>query len=612
MGQENNEKEAKTPVKALPESNMKKQENNKKDVETPAEASTKPDSNKKEANTPLGASNRPEPSRKKTPKSLKAKTKIAKKSVASNSLNTRKDNGGPQVQRRRRRRRRRNNILKGNKETSNIEEQDVKKLNSREEIKEKNVVNEERNEKRHQPLMNQEKISELEKRKQDKRNKGKYGGSENSIKSQKNKERHDVREKSRHNEKKEEKLGGLIFMCNAKTKPDCFRHAVMGVSTSKKDLVMGIKPGLKLFLFDFDLKLLYGIYKASSSGGMKLEPRAFGGAFPAQVRFIVEKDCFPLPEGVFKKAIKENYNENHKFKTELTVRQVRKLTELFRPAGVHLNAVPVRSPQVARVYDQNREVDERVREVWPHSHRETLARDPYTNGDSNSYPLLSHERDQLTARRDVTSIPREEIPRDLFLTEREYRTYGLQGERTNLNPPSQYVPTSETYQKDYEREHLLRQPDHIYRDAVPAHRETLYSDHLYFNEKDYQNYGLGARRELPTAAPVTSATTALGSYTSDPYYAYRYGASSGDPYLPPVRREEVPSSSYSVGGTYPVETAHLRRIETDQLDRLYATYAADALPRYNQTQHHQGAQPEAASVPVSSRYSFAGPSFSYR
>ncbi|GMY21317.1 b2 protein [Fagus crenata] len=245
------------------------------------------------------------------------------------------------------------------------------------------------------------------------------------------------------NEKKKEKLGGLIFMCNAKTKPDCFCHAVMGVSTSKKDLVMGIKPGLKLFLFDFDLKLLYGIYKASSSGGMKLEPRAFSGAFLLRsdflVRFIVKKDCFPLPEGVFKKAIKENYNENHKFKTELTVRQ-----------------------------------------------------------------------------------------------------------------------------------HLLRQPDHIYRDTIPVQRETLYSDHLYFNEKDYQTYGLGARRELPTEAPVatvTSATAALGSYTSDPYYAYRYGASSRDPYLPPVRREEVPSSSYSVGGTYPVETAHLRGIETDQLER---------------------------------------------
>ncbi|CAK9166167.1 unnamed protein product [Ilex paraguariensis] len=129
-------------------------------------------------------------------------------------------------------------------------------------------------------------------------------------------------------------LSGFIFMCNGKTKADCYKYRVFGLPAAKMEVVEKIKLHTKLFLFDFDLKLLYGVYTAASKGELGMEPTAFGGRFSAQVRFEIFKDCLPLPESAFKHVIKDNYNGGSKFRQELSAEQVTNLISTFRPMAV--------------------------------------------------------------------------------------------------------------------------------------------------------------------------------------------------------------------------------------------------------------------------------------
>ncbi|KAL0389576.1 UNVERIFIED_CONTAM: hypothetical protein Scaly_0314700 [Sesamum calycinum] len=437
----------------------------------------------------------------------------------------------------------------------------------------------------------------------------------------------------KRDEESEKNLGGLIFMCNAKTKPDCFSYKVMGVSASKKVAVMSIKPGLKLFLYDYDLKLMYGIYEASSAGGMKLEPTAFGGAFPAQVRFTVHKDCLPLPESMFKKAIKDSYDEKtRKFKTELTMKQVKHLIDLFRPT-------PGLYPSSRSVVQEGNQIICPV-PAGALLSKESLERQRYINSYSISDPggkaIPLHYEKRLT---DYPVSSNAVPPQDpLFLTELEYRSNGLQQGRHLLptTPGDDVRNTWEPNKLDCDLKQLLTNPVSTSGDPSVQHREVSQPDPFFLSEKEYRIYGLRAPQEILNAAcPRIATNETVNDPDKDLYDPYDEATTSlVNRYLTLPRPTAVPAESYPLPAREPYfdvlnHTSDIKNhpVRTvPDIERAVATYTLCDQSDFNPRPYSLNASREPSvlnqgfslqrdtdltSAPVSQRYSFAGPSVSH-
>ncbi|KAI4303537.1 hypothetical protein MLD38_039150 [Melastoma candidum] len=448
-----------------------------------------------------------------------------------------------------------------------------------------------------------------------KNKKRKLGGRENlqssekAENSRKKGQTNDTEENRKENRCKKEKLGGLIFMCSSKTKPDCIKYRVMGVNMGKKDLVMAIQPGLKLFLYDYDLKLMYGIFKASSGGGIKLEPRAFNGAFPVQVRFDIQVQCYPLPDVIFKKAMLDNFTSKHKFRTELSHKQVRKLSELFQPVALvvypptQVAELPDRSSRRKRTREGNSQARKRVPRHRPRTKKSS--RDSFDDSEARRLDVRVYERDH----RDLSTLRRVDAPRESFLTEREYRDYGLQGERRNLAITANVDPHLLSREAYYE-DHLSRRANEIQRDTVTGHRAYVLASRRYLDDIDYRTYSHDTRPERSPATAGRSIGSTHYFYPEDQYITYRHGPASLVPYAERLRREDIPLSSlhgYDRAQAYGYETDRVQRMEDVPIGSRSIVYVADASEEYDRAIRYRIPPADACHTPASSRCSFAGP-----
>jgi len=84
-----------------------------------------------------------------------------------------------------------------------------------------------------------------------------------------------------------------IFFCTDKTEQECLDRMLFGGKEGYKSKVPHVKVGDLLFLYNFQSDRLHGIFTATSEAAMNIEPDAWGGGYPWQVK-VEQQACLNL------------------------------------------------------------------------------------------------------------------------------------------------------------------------------------------------------------------------------------------------------------------------------------------------------------------------------
>ena len=90
-------------------------------------------------------------------------------------------------------------------------------------------------------------------------------------------------------------IRGFIFACTRKSERESLEGLLFATERLYGPVVIRIRPGDLIFLNNLDTNVLHGVFRAVSDGGFRIEPDAFGGRYPYQVRVEPVGEVVPLP-----------------------------------------------------------------------------------------------------------------------------------------------------------------------------------------------------------------------------------------------------------------------------------------------------------------------------
>ena len=124
---------------------------------------------------------------------------------------------------------------------------------------------------------------------------------------------------------------GQVFACTDNSEKECLDRLLFGTNRPYAPAAMRVKKGDYLFLLNLDKDVLYGVFRSTSDAKMNIEPEAWKGRYPFQVRVEPIREIIPIKNA--KKLLKKlKIKRSSPIGKKIAV----KLLELYRPRNLRM------------------------------------------------------------------------------------------------------------------------------------------------------------------------------------------------------------------------------------------------------------------------------------